>query len=207
MYEKWELQILAFITWKGTFAQLTFPTTGSPFSKRSDCGGHSQHRWTLYDEQDPEREVFQLVVQHLSCKATPFERQKCRGCINPAQRKICQTPDDLFYLVNIADVNECNQALRKLHVTEFVLDTGYAQKYREKAPAAANDAKFVKTTQSVRKRFDTLQSDILTAVVERNRTQRRIMRTPQQTRSDPYVSTPLTASLDTTDADFRMMFG
>lgn len=209
MYEEWELKILAFVTWKGTFATLTYPTHGSLFSKRSDCGGHSQHRWTLYDVDNPERELLQLVVQHLSCKVTPFERHKCRACSYPAQKKMCQAPDDLFYLINIASEDTCNRALKKIGATQFVLEPGYADRYMQRVPAPANEAKFVKTTQKVRQRFDTLEADILAAVVKKNRMERRIMSSPIQTKSDPSVSTPLTAPADTsdvTDDDFRMMF-
>ena len=67
-----ERSISAFVSWSQEFVEISYPSTGSGWVKRSDCGSHSQHRWGLYD--DDLYEIVQLVVKHSSCKSLKFER-------------------------------------------------------------------------------------------------------------------------------------
>lgn len=93
----------AFVEWDNSLVEIEYPTAkNTSWTCRIDCGSHSQHRWSAFDSSG--NEVMQLVVKHCSCVKSLIVQPLCRNCENRATwRRPCETPQNVFYILNVVD--------------------------------------------------------------------------------------------------------
>ena len=158
--------IEVFIEWNNCIATMVYPSQESKWRKRSDCGSHSQHRWSLYDD---DKELVQLVVKHNSCEKALGFQPYCRHCENKASwRQPCLTPQNVFYILRVTGtIDDCQKSIESLiHSKRFLEDTATITSYQRSKPRVAWDHKDVNLSK--RARFDKLEKDIEEMVVRQN---------------------------------------
>lgn len=160
--------ISAFVMWSQEFVEISYPMNGSNWIKRSDCGSHSQHRWSLYDNEL--YEVAQLVVKHNSCLKAMFMQPLCRNCeMRHIWRQPCRTPSNVFYILALNDTKICQAYLDPLIISRKTLDRDSLIAYIKHAPKPVYNAKVVKSTLKKRKQIDRLEKEIEHSILVTNR--------------------------------------
>ena len=163
-----ERSITAFVSWSQEFVEISYPTTGSDWVKRSDCGSHSQHRWGLYD--DELYEIVQLVVKHSSCLKAMFMQPLCKNCeMRHVWRQPCRTPSNVFFILALGDIETCQSFLEPLIISRKPLSSSNIEVYTRHTPKPVYYAKVVKSTPKKRKQLEKLEKDIESSVVASNR--------------------------------------
>ena len=163
-----ERSILAFVSWSNEFVELCYPTVGSGWVKRSDCGSHSQHRWALYDKDF--YEIVQLVVKHSSCLKAMFMQPLCKNCeMRHVWRQPCMTPSNIFFVLALDDIETCQSYLEPFIISRKTLSLNNIDIYKRYTPKPVYHAKVVKSTPKKRKQLDKLEKDIESSVVALNR--------------------------------------
>ena len=163
-----EHSICAFVSWSQEFVEISYPSTGSGWVKRSDCGSHSQHRWGWYDNEL--YEILQLVVKHSSCLTAMFMQPLCKNCeMRHVWRQPCRTPLNVFYILALGDFETCQSYLEPLIISRKRLNRSFLDQYIRYTPKPVYHAKVVKSTPRKRKQLDKLEKEIESSVVATNR--------------------------------------
>ena len=166
-----ERSITAFVAWSQEFIEISYPTPGSGWVKRSDCGSHSQHRWGLFDDEF--YEIVQLVVKHSSCLKAMFMQPLCKNCeMRHVWRQPCRTPSNVFFILALGDIETCQTYLEPLIISRKKLSSNNIEVYMKNTPKAVYHAKVVKSTPKRRKQIEKLEKDIESAVLSSNRKMR-----------------------------------
>lgn len=155
-----------FVEWENCLVAIDHPATpNSPWSIRTDCGSHSQHRWSLCSQNG---EIMQLVVKHNTCIKAFTMQPYCRNCQNRiAWRQPCSTPQNVFYILAVASYEECASFLRPISHGRTPLSSEMAAVYQERKPRLIKNIKTPKTTLK-RERIDRLRNDIMRDVVRKS---------------------------------------
>ena len=97
------VRVTVFVEWANVLVELEYPSDANSFwTLRTDCGSHSQHRWSAFDATG--QEVMQLVVKHCSCVKALIMQPMCRNCQNrDTWRRPCDTPQNVFFVLPISD--------------------------------------------------------------------------------------------------------
>ena len=163
-----ERSISAFVSWSQEFVQISYPSAGSGWVKRSDCGSHSQHRWGLYDNDL--YEIVQLVVKHSSCLKAMFMQPLCKNCeMRHIWRQPCRTPSNIFFILALGDVEKCQSYLEPFIISRKSTSPENIAIYRKHTPKPVYHAKAVKSTPKKRKQLDKLEKDIEYSILASNR--------------------------------------
>ncbi len=121
--------VTVFVEWANVLVELEYPSdTNSFWTLRTDCGSHSQHRWSAFDAAG--QEVMQLVVKHCSCVKALIMQPMCRNCQNrDTWRRPCDTPQNVFFVLPVA--NDVTAAallepmiLKRIHLSQEMMQ-GY----------------------------------------------------------------------------------
>ena len=163
------LMISALLEPEGILVEIEYPDDNDAWMYRTDCGSHSQHRWSLYSKSD---EVAQLVCKHNACAKAIFLQRLCRHCSNPEWRKPCLTPQNIFYIFllkqNMYDVIE-PLIYKKVSLTDDQLT-----EYRVKRPRIVNKIRMTTTDDKIKQRIVKLCRSVRSHVEDANRTARLI---------------------------------
>ena len=171
-----EYSILAYLSWENNLVELTYPSHTSQWTKRIDCGSHSQHRWGLYNNDS--YEVIQLVVRHSSCLKALFMQPLCRNCeMRHVWRQPCKTPSNIFYILPLSSTEECSALLEPLILSRKGLSQEMANAYAFTLPKAVTYFKVINSSPQKRKQLHRLEQDIEESVRVSNR---QIMRIKQE---------------------------
>ena len=162
-----EYTIDAFCTWEERIVRITYPSQNPQWMKRSDCGSHSQHRWSLYNSDL--RECLQLVVMHRSCLNANSVQELGRNCeFRHIWRQPCKTPSNIFYILPLVSIEECAENLEPLVLSRCNMATETLHFYQKSIPKPVYNVKKVKSKPEKRKNIDRLEKDIEASVRQNN---------------------------------------
>lgn len=155
-----------FVEWENCLVEIDHPATpNSPWIIRTDCGSHSQHRWSLCSQHG---EMMQLVVKHNTCIKAFTMQPYCRNCQNRiAWRQPCSTPQNVFYILAVASYEECASFLKSISHGRTPLSSEMAAVYQERKPRLIKNIKTPKATLK-RERIDRLRNDIMRDVIRKS---------------------------------------
>lgn len=160
--------IKVFIEWNNCLVDMLYPSQQSMWKKRDDCGSHSQHRWSIYD--DNSKELIQLVVKHNSCEKALGQQVLCLHCKNKVHwRQPCLTPQNIFYILRVnGSAEECQKCIDSsiLHCHD-VLSDEIRVAYQLSKPRVAWESKV--PNAAMRARLNKLEQDIERMVIENNK--------------------------------------
>ena len=180
--------IEAYVSWTDTVVEITYPSKNPAWLKRSDCGSHSQHRWGLYNDQL--QECVQAVVMHNSCLKATFNKEEiCRNCeFRNVWRKTCTTPENIFYIIALSDVKECENLFNPLIISHKQVASEDLDSYNKTVPKGAFQVKQVRSNQKKRMQINRLEKNIEESVKASNQMKEKhysaatcLMRCAQQT--------------------------
>ena len=127
--------VSVFVEWANVLVEIDYPSdTNSFWTMRSDCGSHSQHRWSSFDGAG--QEVMQLVVKHCSCVKALIMQPMCRNCQNrDTWRRQCDTPQNVFFVLAVGDEVEAAallepMILKRTHISQELVQSYQAFKPR-----------------------------------------------------------------------------
>ena len=155
-----------FVEWENCFVEIDNPATpNSPWIIRTDCGSHSQHRWSLCSQHG---EIMQLVVKHNTCIKAFTMQPYCRNCQNRiAWRQPCLTPQNVFYILAVASYEECASFLKSISHGRTALSSEMAAVYQQRKPRLIKNIKTPKATLK-RERIDQLRNNIMRDVIRKS---------------------------------------
>ena len=185
--------IEAYVSWTDTVVEITYPSKNPAWLKRSDCGSHSQHRWGLYNDQL--QECVQAVVMHNSCLKATFNKEEiCRNCeFRNVWRKTCTTPENIFYIIALSDVKECENLFNPLIISHKQVASNDLDAYNKTVPKGAFQVKQVRSNPKKRMQINRLEKNIEESVKASNQMKEKHSRLPHVAAS-AYVETSIQKS-------------
>ena len=120
--------INAFVEWENVLVELEYPKDPL-WVWRQDCGSHSQHRWSAFDGDG--EQVMQMVVKHCSCIKALIMQPMCKNCVHRATwRRPCDTPQNVFFVLAIADDVRCAALLEPMIRNRIYIDEDAVSGYQ-----------------------------------------------------------------------------
>jgi len=143
------LQIQAYVCFLDELVYLNFPEAGSVFNERSDCGSHSQLRWSLFHNGD---EIFQLVLKHSACVNALRDTEMCEHCVMRKKwKRTCLTSSNVFYIIQIhPDKNRCIECLETIQFNRVAVPDADINLYQRSKPKPIYGFKTPRPTNRVR---------------------------------------------------------